>query len=186
MARSREATTHPTPTSTSWSLLGKIIPTRGQARCALGACTGAGGGRGPTEPRTGQRPTITSADDRRGEGRSRSRPSVGGYARSASRCRTLCSTLACRQASTRSRFGQRASGRRAMTRDKPKTVRDAGQSKAHTAEIDRLDAKLERLSAQRKALRKAIDQFGESFDAKIWTEAFLTRPTLTTSTAFSR
>lgn len=59
-----------------------------------------------------------------------------------------------------------------MTGVKPKTVRDGGQNNAHIAELDRLDAKLERLSAQRKALRQAIDQFGESFDAEIWTKAF--------------
>jgi hypothetical protein len=42
----------------------------------------------------------------------------------------------------------------------------------HTAELDRMNSKLERLGAQRKALRKAINQFGEKFDAKTWAEAF--------------
>jgi hypothetical protein len=43
---------------------------------------------------------------------------------------------------------------------------------AHAAQLDRLSAKLERLSAQRKALRKAMSQFGEDFDAKAWRNAF--------------
>jgi hypothetical protein len=42
----------------------------------------------------------------------------------------------------------------------------------HTAELDRMNSKLERLGAQRKALRKAINQFGEDFDAKTWSDAF--------------
>jgi hypothetical protein len=41
-----------------------------------------------------------------------------------------------------------------------------------TAELDRVSAKLERLSAQRKALRQAMGQFGDDFDAKAWTKAF--------------
>jgi hypothetical protein len=44
--------------------------------------------------------------------------------------------------------------------------------KPHTAELDRMNSKLERLGAQRKALRKAINQFGEGFDAKTWSDAF--------------
>ncbi len=40
------------------------------------------------------------------------------------------------------------------------------------AELDRMNSKLERLASQRKALRKAITQFGEDFDAKTWREAF--------------
>lgn len=43
---------------------------------------------------------------------------------------------------------------------------------AHTAELDRVDAKLERLSAQRKALRRAMGQFGGDFNVTVWTEAF--------------
>ncbi len=43
---------------------------------------------------------------------------------------------------------------------------------AHTAELDRVDARLERLSAQRRALRRAMDQFGDDFDAQAWTKAF--------------
>lgn len=41
-----------------------------------------------------------------------------------------------------------------------------------TAEHDRLDARLERLSAQRTALRRAMGQFGDDFDAKAWTKAY--------------
>lgn len=54
-------------------------------------------------------------------------------------------------------------------------VGDAGArdtNDVHSAELDRVGAKLERLSAQRKALRKAMGQFGHDFDAKAWTEAF--------------
>jgi hypothetical protein len=40
------------------------------------------------------------------------------------------------------------------------------------AELNRLSAKLERLSTQRRALRKAMLQFGESFDVETWTDAF--------------
>lgn len=43
---------------------------------------------------------------------------------------------------------------------------------ARTTELDRVSAKLERLSAQRKALRQAMGQFGDDFDAKAWTKAF--------------
>jgi hypothetical protein len=43
---------------------------------------------------------------------------------------------------------------------------------AKTAELDRLGAKLERLAAQRKALRKAIGQFGGDFEIDMWTQAF--------------
>jgi len=54
----------------------------------------------------------------------------------------------------------------------------AGDASAHSkddaraAQLDRVDAKLERLADQRKALRKAIEQFGARFDAKVWTAAF--------------
>lgn len=41
-----------------------------------------------------------------------------------------------------------------------------------TAELDRLSAKLERLPAQSKALRKATRLFGEKFDATTWAAAF--------------
>lgn len=50
-------------------------------------------------------------------------------------------------------------------------ARDEGDPRT-AAELDRVSAKLERLSAQRKALRRAIGQFGDDFDAKVWTEAF--------------
>ena len=43
---------------------------------------------------------------------------------------------------------------------------------ARAAELDRVDAKLERLSAQRKALRRATAKFGDDFDAKAWEKAF--------------
>ncbi len=63
-----------------------------------------------------------------------------------------------------------------MTSKKPQKKQHtsaAGSKHAtHTAELDRMSSKLERLAAQRKALRKAINQFGESFDAKTWREAF--------------
>jgi hypothetical protein len=39
-------------------------------------------------------------------------------------------------------------------------------------ELDRINAKLERLSAQRRALRKAMGQFGGDFDAQVWADAF--------------
>lgn len=40
------------------------------------------------------------------------------------------------------------------------------------AALNRLSTKLERLSAQSRALRKAMLQFGVDFDAKAWTDAF--------------
>ncbi len=43
---------------------------------------------------------------------------------------------------------------------------------ANKAELNRLDAKLERLSTQTRALRKAMSQFGKDFDTKAWTDAF--------------
>lgn len=43
---------------------------------------------------------------------------------------------------------------------------------ARAAELDRIGARLERLSAQRTALRRAMREFGGNFDAKAWTEAF--------------
>lgn len=43
---------------------------------------------------------------------------------------------------------------------------------ADAADFDRLSAKLERLSAQSEALRKALRQFGENFDAEEWRAAF--------------
>ena len=61
-----------------------------------------------------------------------------------------------------------------MTDHKTEVVEDEGaRAKGpRTAELDRVSAKLERLAAQRKALRRAIGQFGDDFDAKAWTEAF--------------
>ncbi len=50
---------------------------------------------------------------------------------------------------------------------------DSGQEgDTDAVALDRLSAKLERLAPQRKALRKAIKQFGKDFDAQTWTEAF--------------
>jgi hypothetical protein len=43
---------------------------------------------------------------------------------------------------------------------------------ADTAELNRLSAKIERLSAQSRALRKAMRQFGEDFDTTTWEAAF--------------
>jgi hypothetical protein len=63
-----------------------------------------------------------------------------------------------------------------MTSKKPHkkghTSAAGGKHATHTAELDRMSSRLERLAAQRKALRKAINQFGENFDAKTWREAF--------------
>jgi hypothetical protein len=62
-----------------------------------------------------------------------------------------------------------------MTNKKSETKSDTGSGDkhaAHAAELDRINSKLERLSAQKKALRKAMDQFGGNFDAKAWADAF--------------
>lgn len=62
-----------------------------------------------------------------------------------------------------------------MTREKAGIAGDASaraNDDAHAAELDRVDAKLERLAGQRKALRRAVEQFGDGFDANVWTEAF--------------
>lgn len=50
-------------------------------------------------------------------------------------------------------------------------IRDESEE-ARAAELDRIASRLERLSAQRRALRKAMGQFGENFDAGAWAEAF--------------
>jgi hypothetical protein len=44
---------------------------------------------------------------------------------------------------------------------------------AGLAELDRVDSKLERLSPQRRALRKAMRGFGHEFDVKAWSDAFV-------------
>ena len=49
---------------------------------------------------------------------------------------------------------------------------DQTEIMAQAHQLDRLSAKLERLSAQRKALRKAMNQFGGDFNSKGWKEAF--------------
>jgi hypothetical protein len=62
-----------------------------------------------------------------------------------------------------------------MTSKKPEKKEDTGtgdKPATYTAELDRINSKLERLSAQRQALRKAMDQFGENFDEKAWADAF--------------
>jgi hypothetical protein len=51
-------------------------------------------------------------------------------------------------------------------------ARSSGEEEVPAAEVDRINAKLERLSAQRRALRKAMRQFGEDFDARVWADAF--------------
>jgi hypothetical protein len=43
---------------------------------------------------------------------------------------------------------------------------------AGSAELDRLSVKLERLAAQRVALRRAMSQFGPAFDAEAWKHSF--------------
>lgn len=61
-----------------------------------------------------------------------------------------------------------------MTDSKPKADGPAQGSRASadTAELNRLSVKLERLSAQSKALRKAMLQFGENFDETVGATAF--------------
>jgi predicted nucleotidyltransferase len=44
--------------------------------------------------------------------------------------------------------------------------------RSHEAEPDRFRARLERLSAQRTALRRAMGQFGKDFDANAWMNAY--------------
>jgi len=58
-----------------------------------------------------------------------------------------------------------------VTREKTGIAGDTStraKDEARTSELDRIDAKLERLAAQRTALRKAMEQF----DAGAWTAAF--------------
>lgn len=43
---------------------------------------------------------------------------------------------------------------------------------AREVERDRMETKLERLPAQRRALRTALEAFGEDFDKRAWTHAF--------------
>ncbi|HEV3035115.1 MAG TPA: hypothetical protein VGX72_10025 [Solirubrobacteraceae bacterium] len=54
----------------------------------------------------------------------------------------------------------------------PEDARASDKDDARTADLDRIDAKLERLSAQRKALRRAMGQFDDDFDPKAWKKAF--------------
>jgi hypothetical protein len=62
-----------------------------------------------------------------------------------------------------------------LTRERTGTAEGTGGNGGgdpRTAELDRIDAKLERLATQRKALRRALEQFGGDFDARTWTAAF--------------
>lgn len=59
-----------------------------------------------------------------------------------------------------------------MTSEETDSRETTDDELGHAAELDRVDAKLERLAAQRKALRKAIAQFGDGFDVDAWTKAF--------------
>jgi hypothetical protein len=62
-----------------------------------------------------------------------------------------------------------------VTTKKTRVAGDASarsKDDARAAQLDRVDAKLERLADQREALHRAIEQFGSSFDAKVWTQAF--------------
>jgi hypothetical protein len=62
-----------------------------------------------------------------------------------------------------------------VTDEKTDTAGDVGseqESDADAVALDRVSAKLERLASQRKALRKAMRQFGEDFDLPEWTSAF--------------
>lgn len=44
---------------------------------------------------------------------------------------------------------------------------------ANIADLDRIGSRLERLSPQRRALRKAMSEFGHEFDARAWSDAFV-------------
>ncbi len=59
-----------------------------------------------------------------------------------------------------------------MTKHEPTDRTKTPRLSTDTAELNRLNAKLERLSAQSRALREAMLQFGGNFDAKAWADAF--------------
>jgi len=62
-----------------------------------------------------------------------------------------------------------------MARAQGKTTAAVGGERRGTdkrADINRMAARLERLPAQRKALRAAMAQFGDDFDAAVWERAF--------------
>ncbi|HTW43530.1 MAG TPA: hypothetical protein VMD79_14585 [Solirubrobacteraceae bacterium] len=62
-----------------------------------------------------------------------------------------------------------------MKGEKTEVMGDAGaqgDDDARTAEVDRLNAKLERLATQRTALRRAMEQFGKNFDVNKWARGF--------------
>ena len=59
----------------------------------------------------------------------------------------------------------------AGTDEDPDAAGAGTDDEANAAELDRINSKLERLSAQRRALRKA-SLFGENFDARAWAESF--------------
>jgi len=56
--------------------------------------------------------------------------------------------------------------------DSGETPSGRGAGATQASALDRIDAKLERLAAQRRALRGAIEQFGNDFEASTWTKAF--------------
>ncbi len=43
---------------------------------------------------------------------------------------------------------------------------------ARATALNRVDERLERLAAQRKALRRAMESFGDGFDASAWAKAY--------------
>lgn len=65
----------------------------------------------------------------------------------------------------------RFSGSRAG--ENPESAASVPSGEDRAAALDRIAAKIERLSPQRRALRKAMGEFGEDFDIKAWSEAFL-------------
>lgn len=69
----------------------------------------------------------------------------------------------------------RSSGSGTGKKTEPAASDPSGEARAAT--LDRIAAKIERLSPQRRALREAMRQFGDDFDAKAWSEAFLSPET---------
>jgi hypothetical protein len=59
-----------------------------------------------------------------------------------------------------------------MTQRKLELNDQPANSTKDAAELNRLGTKLERLATQNRALRKAMLQFGENFDIKMWADAF--------------
>lgn len=50
---------------------------------------------------------------------------------------------------------------------------ERGKGDRRSVELDRINSRLERLAAQRRALRHATYEFGDDFDARIWSDAFV-------------